>query len=61
MINLEMLNNVLVLYVWVLAPWGFRGGSDDKETACNMKSQVRSLCRADPLEKGMAIHSSILS
>ena len=61
MLNLEMLNNVPVLYVWVLAQWGFPGGSDDKEYACNVKIQVQSLGREEPLEKGTATHSSILS
>ena len=33
------------------------GGSDGKESACN----VGDLGSKDPLEKGMAIHSSILA
>ena len=40
---------------------GLPGGSDDKESACNAGDQVRSLYQEDPLEKGMAIHSSILA
>ena len=40
---------------------GFPGGSDGKESACNAGDQVRSLGREDPLEKGMAINSSILA
>ena len=39
----------------------FPDGSDGKEYACNVGDQVRSLGREDPLEKGMAIHSSILA
>ena len=36
--------------------WGFPGGSDSKESACN----AGDLGLEDPLEKGMATHSSIL-
>ena len=41
----------------------FPGGSDAKESACNavQETQVRSLGPEDPLEKGMATHSSILA
>ena len=35
------------------------GASDGKESACNWETWVRSLARKDPLEKGMATHSSI--
>ena len=35
---------------------GFPGGSDSKEFACKY---TRSLGQEDPLEKGMATHSSI--
>ena len=45
--------------------WGFPGGASGKETAyqCrrHKKSQVRSLGWEDPLEEGMARHSSILA
>ena len=41
--------------------WGFPGGSDDEESACNAGGQVRSLGWDDPLEKGMATHSSLLA
>ena len=41
--------------------WHILGGSDGKESACNMRDLVRSLGREDPLEKGMATHSSILA
>ena len=40
---------------------GFAGGSDSKESACNAETCVRSLGWEDPLEKGMATHSSILA
>ena len=36
---------------------GFRGGSDGKESACN----AGALGREDPLEKGVATHSSVLT
>ena len=40
----------------------FPGGSDDKESACNAgETWVRSQGGEDPLEKGMATHSSILA
>ena len=41
----------------------FPGGSDGKESACNavQDTQVWFLGREDPLEKGMATHSSILA
>ena len=35
---------------------GFPGGSDSKEFACKCR---RALGQEDPLEKGMATHSSI--
>ena len=38
----------------------FPGGSDSKESTCNMEDWVRTLGWEDPLEKEMAIHSSIL-
>ena len=44
---------------------GFPGGSDGKESACNVgdlgSHNVWSLGWEDPLEKGMATHSSILA
>ena len=44
----------------ILCP-GFADDSDGKEFACNARDPVRSLDREDPLEKGMATHSSILA
>ena len=41
--------------------WGFPGGSDSKEYACNAGDLVLSLGQEDPLEKGMATRSSILA
>ena len=40
----------------------FLGGSDGKESACSSGiGSVRSLGQEDPLEEGMATHSSILA
>ena len=36
-------------------------GTDGKESACNVGDRVQSLGWEDPLEKGMAIHSSIFA
>ena len=41
--------------------WGFPGGSDGKESACNVEDPGQSLGLEDPLEKGMANHSTILA
>ena len=38
---------------------GFSGGSDAKESACSAGDQGSILGQEDPLEKGMATHSSI--
>ena len=41
---------------------GFPGGSSGKEPACRCRRpKVQSLGREDPLEKGLATHSSILA
>ena len=40
---------------------GFPDSSDGKESACKGETWVRSLGWKDPLEKGMATHSSILA
>ena len=40
---------------------GFPGGSDSKEPACNAETYVQSLGQEDPLEEGMATHSSVLA
>ena len=39
----------------------FPGGSDGKESACDVEDQVQSLHGEDALEKEMATHSSILA
>ena len=44
--------------------WGFPGGTSGKEPACQCRmceTPVQSLGLEDPLEEGMAIHSSILA
>ena len=46
----------------LLIPKSFPGGSDGKESACKVgELWVRSLGHEDPLEKGMAIYSSVLA
>ena len=40
---------------------GFPGGSDSKESACNAGDLGSILGWEEPLEKGMATHSSILA
>ena len=42
-------------------PMGFPGGSDGKESACSVGDLGQSLGWQDPLEEGMATHSSILA
>ena len=39
----------------------FPGGSDNIESVCNVATWVQSLGWEDPLEQGMATHSSILA
>ena len=39
----------------------FAGGSDGKESACNEGDPGSSPNQEDPLEEGMATHSSILA
>ena len=42
---------------------GFPGSSNGKESACNAGDQgsIPGISREDPLEKGMATHSSVLA
>ena len=40
--------------------WGFPGDSGGK-SSCNVETFLQSLGWEDPLEKGMATHSSILA
>ena len=46
-------------YVWTLVKI-LPDGSDSKESDCMRETQVQSQSRENPLEKRMAIHSSIL-
>ena len=39
----------------------FPGGSDGKNLPAIMETRVQSLGQEDPLEKGMATHSSVLA
>ena len=45
----------------VTASVGSPGGVNSKESACKAGDPGRSLGREDPLEEGMATHSSILA
>ena len=53
---MSLLFNILSRFVM-----GFPGGSDGKESACNEETQAQFLNGENPLEKGMAIHPSILA
>ena len=52
---------ILFIYLQSTFPWGFPGGSDGKESACNAGDWVLSLGWEDLLEKGKATHSDILA
>ena len=50
--------------LYVLSGWGIPGGASDKEPSCQYKRHetwVLSLSREDPLEEGIATHSSVLA
>ena len=50
---------ICVYYIW---SWGFPGGSESKESACNCRRPgFNPWVGKIPLEKGMATHSSILA
>ena len=49
------------LLLLVMSSPCFPGGSDSKESACRQETRVPSLGQEDPLEEGMAPHSSILA
>ena len=55
------MKNVIQNYLYIKIYEGFPGGSDGKESAAMWDTQVRSLSQEDPLEKGIATHSSILA
>ena len=42
-------------------PWGLPRWLSDKESTVNAGNEVQSLGQEDPLEKGMATHSNILT
>ena len=46
---------------WTVYLRGFPGGSDGKESPALQETQIQSLGGEDPLERGMATHSSILA
>ena len=60
-------HTLLVMRPWfsiialVCLPPGFPGGSDGKESTCNATDLGLILGWEDPLEKGMATHSSNLA
>ena len=69
-IKLHILSAILILTYKTLLPTvllllhnciGFPGDSDSKESAHNGEITVQTLSWEDPLEKGMATHSSILA
>ena len=45
----------------LLSDWGLSGGLPGKESACNAGDLGSIPGQEDPLEKGMAIYSSILA
>ena len=49
------------VYCMVLEKMGFPEGSEIKNLPAMQETQVRSLGGEDPLEEGMATHSSILA
>ena len=52
----------LYYLIHALVYMGFPGGSDGKESACNVQeTQIQSLDQEDPLEKEMATHFSTLA
>ena len=51
----------LKLWLFTAINRGFLYGSVDKESACNARDTVWCLGQEDPLEEGMATHSSLLA
>ena len=52
---------VSIIYIYIYIHNGFPRGSDGKESSAMRETWVQTLGRTDPLEKGMATHSSILA
>ena len=48
-------------YIYVSCFGGFPGGSDSKSSACSVGDPGLTLGWEDPLEEGMATHSSTLA
>ena len=46
-------------YLWIYH--GFPGGSDGKDLAAMQETRTQTLGQENPMEKGMATHSSILA
>ena len=57
----ELWQNKMPQVKFALSKMSFLGGSDSKESACKLEAWVRCLHWEDPLEEGMATHSSILA
>ena len=51
---------LICLFIEAVSLQGFPGGSDSKKSACNAGDLGSIPGLEDPLEEGMAIHSSIL-
>ena len=55
-------NSIIWIILLVIAlELDFPGGSVSKESICNAGDSGLIPCREDPLEKGMATHSSVLA
>ena len=57
-------SNAAQIFRGVLISWGFPGGASGKEPVFQCERHemwIRSLGQKDPLEEGMATHSSILA
>ena len=57
--NRGFFKKVIILLYKIM--WGFPDGSDGKESAYNAEDPGSSPGSKDPLEEGMATHSSILA
>ena len=55
------LGSIHIANIHIISSLGFPGGSDSKESACNAGDPGSIAGSEDPLEKGMATHSSILA
>ena len=55
-------NSIIWIILLVIAlELDFPGGSDSEESTCNVGDSGLIPCWEDPLEKGMATHSSVLA